>query len=76
MNGNEFLENKPQVRIGAEVDRAVITGNLVNGEVRMYSEAPRGRTVIKNNLGSPKDRKFLETVKRRRDFRAKRLQDK
>ncbi len=75
LNANEFLENKPQVKIGSKVERAVITGNLVNGKVRIYSAALRRRTVIKNNLGSPQDRKFLEGLSQRKDFRASRLRD-
>lgn len=75
LTGNEFLENKPQVRIGPDVERALITGNLVTGDVRMVSEAPRKRTIIKDNLGSPEDRKFKETLKIRRDVRAKQLRD-
>ncbi|HOH30854.1 MAG TPA: hypothetical protein PLC40_14345, partial [Candidatus Hydrogenedentes bacterium] len=75
LNGNEFLENKPQVKIGPKVERAIVTGNLVNGEIRVVSEAPRGRTVVENNLGSPRDRKFVEGLKRRRDFRSGRLRN-
>lgn len=75
LNGNEFLENKPQVHIGPEVERAVITGNLVTGKVRINSEVPRGRTVIKDNLGSPEDKAFKKALRTRKDFRAKRLLD-
>lgn len=75
LNANEFLENKPQVRIGPEVERAIVTNNLVTGKVDIQSEAPRGRTVIKDNLGSPTDRKFNKALPKRKDYRAKRLRD-
>jgi len=43
--------------------------------VDIQSEAPRGRTVIKDNLGSPTDRKFNKALPKRKDYRAKRLRD-
>ena len=75
IRGNEFLDNKRQIELGPAVERAIITGNLVNGEVRISSEAPRGRAIIKDNLGTPTDREFERDVRKRRDFRANRLRD-
>lgn len=76
LKGNEFLDNKRQVHLGADVERAIITENLVNGEVRMSSDAPRERTVIKDNLGTPTDKDYLQALRKRPGFRASRLRDR
>ncbi len=73
IRGCEFLENKRQIQIGPEVERAIISDNLMNGEVRIASDAPRRRVVLRDNLGSPTDRKFKEALPDIPGFRANRL---
>ncbi|MCS7089818.1 MAG: glycosyl hydrolase family 28-related protein [Verrucomicrobiota bacterium] len=52
VRGCEFQADKLQVRLGAGVRRAVITGNLVRGKVRI--EAPeRPGVVVRDNVGDP-----------------------
>ncbi|MFA7692622.1 MAG: hypothetical protein GX117_05670 [Candidatus Hydrogenedentes bacterium] len=74
LNGNEFMENKPQVHLGPKVERAIITDNLVNGKVSISNEARRKRVIIKNNLGFPQDPKFLRSLSERKDYRSRLLQ--
>ena len=71
LSGNEFLENKQQIKLGKEVERAIVTDNLMNGEVRIQSEARKKRVHIHGNLGSPEDAAFKKSLRERKDFRAK-----
>ena len=73
VKGCEFIENKPQVHLGPQVERAIVTDNLVTGDVRIESETSRKRTIIHDNLGFPKDRKFEEELRRLPGLRADRL---
>lgn len=48
IRGCEFKENKPQVRLGKDVDRAIITENLIRGKQRIENKA-KGRAIIRDN---------------------------
>lgn len=48
VRGCEFRENKPQVELGEQVRRAVITGNLFSGAARIRN-ASRGSVVVADN---------------------------
>ncbi|MCK5860873.1 MAG: hypothetical protein KAH38_00210, partial [Candidatus Hydrogenedentes bacterium] len=76
LRGCEFLENKKQVHLGPQVERAIITENLVTGDVRIESETPRKRTIIRDNLGFPKDREFTRKLPEMPGFRANQLRIK
>ena len=51
VRGCEFKENKPQILLGENVARAIITDNLMNGEERIENKST-GAAVIKDNLGA------------------------
>lgn len=51
IRGNLFQEDKPQVRLREGVSRAIISENLMQGEVRIES-ASAGQVVIRDNLGT------------------------
>jgi len=46
--GCEFQENKPQVEIGQAVRKAVITGNIVTGKMRVTNQS-KNSVMISNN---------------------------
>ena len=48
VRGCEFQRNKPQIELGADVRRAVITGNLITGKPRIANNST-GTVVIANN---------------------------
>jgi hypothetical protein len=50
ISGCNFVANKPQISIGAGVSRAVVTGNMVRGSVRIDNRS--ANAVIENNLGT------------------------
>jgi len=50
VHGCEFQENKPQVELGENVRRAVITDNIVTGSVRVTNHSRRS-VIITNNAG-------------------------
>jgi len=52
IRGCEFLEDKQQVRLGPNVERAIVSENLMNGEIRIGDEAGR-RSIVDDNLGMP-----------------------
>ncbi len=54
LRGNEFQERKPQVRLGPDVDRAIISENVYNGAWQVTNEA-EGNVLIKDNLGDGDD---------------------
>lgn len=70
VRGCEFLDNKPQVHLGPQVQRAIISENLVTGEVRMVSKAAKKRTIVRDNLGFPTDREFTKRLPFISGFRA------
>lgn len=76
LSGNEFLENKPQIKLGKDVERAIVTDNLMNGKVRIECDAKKNRVHIHGNLGSPEDSGFRRSLHSRKDFRAMRLKEK
>ena len=51
VRGCEFKQDKPQILLGENTARAIITDNLMNGEVRVENKS-KGATVIKDNLGA------------------------
>jgi hypothetical protein len=48
VRGCEFQENKPQVEVGADVRKAVITGNLIKGKLRVANNSS-GVVIVKDN---------------------------
>lgn len=73
VRGCEFIENKDQVHLGKKVERAIVSENLVTGDVRVNNEAPRKRAIIRDNLGFPKDHEFEKELRRLPGLRAERL---
>ena len=51
VRGCEFKADKPQILLGENVARAIITDNLMNGEERIENKST-GAVVIKDNLGA------------------------
>ncbi len=52
VRGCEFMEDKPQVRLGENVERAIITGNLIAGRERIEKNT-HGSVVIRDNAATP-----------------------
>ncbi len=50
VRGCEFQESKPQVSLGSGVKKAVVTGNVVRGAVRVRNQAGQ-RAIVKDNAG-------------------------
>ena len=50
VRGCEFRENKPQIDLGQEVHRAIISDNTVKGTLRINNQT-KGSVVIANNVG-------------------------
>ena len=57
VRGCEFKMDKPQVLLGRNVQRAIITDNLFQGKKRVTDKA-RGHVVIKDNVPTQKGRKM------------------
>jgi len=55
VRGCEFKEDKPQIRLGKRVQRAIITDNLIRGQERIDNDA-RGTVIIKHNAATEKHR--------------------
>lgn len=72
IRGCEFLEDKPQVYLGPEVERAIVCENMFNGEERIVDDA-KGNTVVKHNVDSPGSRAWRGRYKRMPGFRAQQL---
>lgn len=53
IRGCEFMIDRPQVELGTNVRRAVVTDNVVEGTVRIKNDS-HGQVAIKNNLGTDK----------------------
>ena len=51
IRGCEFHHNAPQIRLGEGVQRAIISDNFVQGEVRIDNDSD-GQVVLRDNLGS------------------------
>lgn len=75
VRGCEFLEDKLQVRLGPDVERAIVSDNLMNGEVRVTSES-RGGTVIEGNLGTLKEGEAKDFFDAQPGFRAEQRRNK
>jgi len=52
VRGCEFMEDKPQVRLGEDVERAIITENLIAGKERIEKNT-RGTVIIRDNAATP-----------------------
>jgi hypothetical protein len=50
VRGCEFQENKPQVALGPDVKRAVITDNLIKGRVNITNQS-KGNVIQCDNAG-------------------------
>jgi hypothetical protein len=74
VRGCEFLEDKKQIIVGEDIERAVITGNLMNGDVRIEDHARR-RSVIKDNVGMPDSRQWRDRLRESPGFRAQQLRE-
>ena len=48
VRGCEFQENKPQISLGAGVQRAVITDNVIKSKLRVTNQS-RGNVILSNN---------------------------
>jgi hypothetical protein len=48
VRGCEFRENKPHITLGPAVQRAVITGNLLRGPLRVSNQS-KGRVILSHN---------------------------
>jgi len=48
VRGCEFQQDKPQVSLGQAVKRAVISGNIVRGRLRVTNES-KGSVIVKDN---------------------------
>lgn len=75
VRGCEFMDNKPQVRLGENVERAIVSENFVTGDVRIDDATKGKRAIIKDNLGFPGDREFTKELKRMPGFRANKLRE-
>lgn len=69
VRGCDFMEDKPQIFLGAKVDRAVITDNLLNGKKRI-KKATKGTVIIKNNAETPDSPEWREQLKKAPGFRS------
>ncbi len=69
IRGCEFMEKRPQVWIGSEVDRAVISDNIVNGPVVIHNESS-GNIIVRDNAGMPDSAAWKERYQHREDMRA------
>ena len=72
VRGCEFLEDKPQIRLGRGVERAIITENLIAGKTRIENKA-RGRAIIKNNAATPRGKFWREHHQSAPGFRSRSL---
>lgn len=52
IRGCEFKEDKPQVYLGPDVQRAVVTGNLLVGKKRIVNKA-KERAITRHNITTP-----------------------
>lgn len=52
VRGCEFMEDKPQVRLGENVSRAIITENLIAGKERIEKNT-NGTVIIRDNAETP-----------------------
>jgi hypothetical protein len=50
IRGCNFMTDSPQIFVGEKVSRAIVTGNIVKGKIRIDNRSDN--TVIKDNLGS------------------------
>ncbi len=73
VRGCEFMENRPQLRIGAEIERVIVSENLVNGKIRMDDQSRGGKVIIRDNAGTPAGRRWKRIMDDRPGFRAARL---
>jgi hypothetical protein len=53
VRGCEFQQNKPQVVLGAEVQRAVISDNIIRGKLRITNHSSRTLQIHDNGADEP-----------------------
>lgn len=76
VRGCEFIENKPQIRLGEMVERAVVTGNMMTGKVRVEDRTQKASVVVDDNAGSPDNRHWNGLRKKMDGLRARNLNRK
>ncbi len=69
VRGCDFMDDKPQIALGRDVERAIITDNLFNGKTRIADKA-RGTVVIRDNAATPRGRYWEERLPELDGFRA------
>ena len=69
IRGCEFMENKQQVVLGKQVERAIVSENLFTGKKRIDNNS-KGAVLIKDNLGTPTGKKWDKFYKSAPGFRA------
>lgn len=72
VRGCEFLENKKQIILGEDLERAIVTENMMNGDVRIDDHARR-RSIVRDNLGMPDNRGWRKRIQDAPGFRAQQL---
>lgn len=72
LRGCEFVENKDQVRLGPEVERAIVSENLTNGKERIENHT-RGRAIVKDNACMPSSRAWKKKLEHAPGIRAHEL---
>ena len=73
VRGCEFMENRKQLRIGAEVERAIVSENLVTGRVRVDDQSRGGTVIIRDNAGTPTGKRWKKIMDHRPGYRASQL---
>ncbi len=69
VRGCEFMEDKPQIRLGRGVERAIITDNLLAGKQRI-SKKLKGKAVVKHNVTTPNTQSWRREMQHTPGYRA------
>ena len=75
IRGCEFMEDKVQVVLGKDVERAIITQNLIAGKKRIENHSD-GWVIVKDNAASPTTKKWRKTRQKAPGYRASILKKK
>ncbi len=73
VRGCEFLETRRQVHLHENVERAIISENMVNGKVDIVEDKGVGATIIKDNLAPPRGKRWDEKRKTLGGMRADKM---
>ena len=73
VRGCEFMENRAQLRIGADVERAIVSENLVAGKLRVDDRSRGGTVIVKGNACTPSGKRWRAMMGDRPGYRASRL---